>query len=193
MVEDIHPPHADAELIAQAKAGQIEAFGELYQRYLDPIYRYIRIRVAEDTIAEDLTELVFLRAFEVLDRYKERGSPFSAFLYQVARNLLVDHYRQRKREVPLEAADEIAVTDSNIDEHVIRSARIEMLKHALADLRPDYQEVIRLRVVLALPTATVAEWMGRSEGAVRVLLHRALNSMRKRLVEGDEGDESLRS
>ena len=186
MVEDINPLPADAELIAQAKSGQIEAFGELYQRYLDPIYRYIRIRVAEDIIAEDLTELVFLRAFEALRRYKERGKPFSAFLYQVARNLLVDHYRQQKREVPLEAADDMAVTDSTIDEHVMRSERIEMLQRVMVDLRPDYQEVIRLRVILALPTATVAEWMGRSEGAVRVLLHRALNSMRERLVEDDE-------
>lgn len=186
MVEDINPLPADAELIAQAKAGQIEAFGELYQRYLDPIYRYIRIRVAEDNIAEDLTELVFLRAFEALSRYKERGKPFSAFLYQVARNLLVDHYRQQKREVPLEDADDMAATDSTIDEHIMRSERIEMLQRVMVDLRPDYQEVIRLRVILALPTATVAEWMGRSEGAVRVLLHRALNSMRERLVEDDE-------
>lgn len=186
MVEDINPLPADAELIAQVKDGQIEAYGELYQRYLDPIYRYIRIRVAEDIIAEDLTELVFLRAFEALDRYKERGRPFSAFLYQVARNLLVDHYRQQKKEVPLEAADDMAVTDSSIDEHVIRSERIMMLQQTMADLRPDYQEVIRLRVILALPTATVAEWMGRSEGAVRVLLHRALNAMRERLVKDDE-------
>lgn len=186
MVEDNNSLPADAELIAQAKAGQIEAFGELYQRYLDPIYRYIRIRVAEDNIAEDLTELVFLRAFEALRRYKERGRPFSAFLYQVARNLLVDHYRQQKREVPLETADDMAVSDPTIDEHIMRSERIEMLQRAMVDLRPDYQEVIRLRVILALPTATVAEWMGRSEGAVRVLLHRALNSMRERLVEDDE-------
>jgi RNA polymerase sigma-70 factor (ECF subfamily) len=100
--------------------------------------------------------------------------------------LLVDHYRQQKREVPLEAADDMAVTDSTIDEHVMRSERIEMLQRAMIDLRPDYQEVIRLRVILALPTATVAEWMGRSEGAVRVLLHRALNSMRERLDEDDE-------
>ncbi len=186
MVEDIHPLPADAELIAQAKAGQVEAFGTLYQRYLDPIYRYIRIRVAEDNIAEDLTELVFLRAFEALDRYKERGRPFSAFLYQVARNLLVDHYRQQKRELPLEAVDDMAVTDSNIDEHVIWSERKVMLQQAMADLRPDYQEVIRLRVILALPTETVAQWMGRSEGAVRVLLHRALNAMRECMVENDE-------
>jgi RNA polymerase sigma-70 factor (ECF subfamily) len=186
MVEDINPLPVDAELIAQAKAGQIEAFGELYQRYLEPIYRYVRIRVAEDSIAEDLTELVFLRAFEALDRYKERGKPFSAFLYQVARNLLVDHYRQQKKEVPLEAADHMVATESTADEHVIRGERIEMLQRALADLRADYQEVIRLRVILALPTATVAEWMGRSEGAVRVLLHRALSAMRERLIENGE-------
>jgi RNA polymerase sigma-70 factor (ECF subfamily) len=185
MVEDINPLPADAELIAQAKAGQIEAFGELYKRYLSPIYRYIRIRVAEDYIAEDLTELVFLRAFESLQRYKERGRPFSAFLYQVARNLLVDHYRQQKRELPIEAADDLAGTDATVEEHIMRSERIEMLQRAMVDLRPDYQEVIRLRVILALPTATVAEWMGRSEGAVRVLLHRALNSMRERLVDDE--------
>lgn len=186
MVEDIHPLPADADLIAQAKDGQVEAFGELYQRYLNPIYRYIRIRVAEDNIAEDLTELVFLRAFEALDRYKERGKPFSAFLYKVARNLLVDHYRQQKREVPLEVVDDMAVTEASIDEHVIRSERKVMLQQTMADLRPDYQEVIRLRVILALPTETVALWMGRSEGAVRVLLHRALRAMRERLVEDDE-------
>jgi RNA polymerase sigma-70 factor (ECF subfamily) len=142
--------------------------------------------VAEDNIAEDLAEMVFLRAFEALDRYKERGRPFSAFLYQVARNLLVDHYRQSKREVPLEAVDDMAVTDSTVDEHVIRNERKVMLQQTMADLRPDYQEVIRLRVILALPTATVALWMGRSEGAVRVLLHRALNAMRESLVEDDE-------
>ncbi len=186
MVEDIHPLPADADLIAQAKNGQIEAYGKLYQRYLDPIYRYIRSRVAEDSIAEDLTELVFLRAFEALDRYKERGRPFSAFLYKVARNLLMDHYRQQKREISLEAVDDMALTDTSIDEHVIRSEREMMLQHAMADLRPDYQEVIRLRIILALPTATVALWMGRSEGAVRVLLHRALNALRERLVVDGE-------
>ncbi|UCF62022.1 MAG: sigma-70 family RNA polymerase sigma factor [Anaerolineaceae bacterium] len=186
MVEDINPLPTDAELISQAKAGQVEAFGDLYQRYLDPIYRYIRIRVAEDSIAEDLTEIVFLRAFETLDRYKERGKPFSAFLYQVARNLLVDHYRQGKREVPLEAVDDMVVTDSTVDEHVIQNERKVMLQQTMDDLRPDYQEVIRLRVIMALPTATVALWMGRSEGAVRVLLHRALNAMRESLVEDDE-------
>ena len=71
---------SDAELIDLAQRGESEAYGELYRRYLDPIYRYIRIRVGEDRLAEDLSEMVFLRSFESLGKYKERGHPFSAYL-----------------------------------------------------------------------------------------------------------------
>ena len=186
MGEDAHTLENDSKLIARAQGGEVEAFGELYQRYLDLIYRYIRVRVAEDRIAEDLTEVVFLRSFEVLGRYKERGRPFSAFLYQVARNLLVDHYRQRKEEVSIEDANQMAASAPAVDEQVIQSERIREIGHALTSLPPDYQEVIRLRVILALSTADVAAWMNRSEGAIRVLLHRALTTLRNQLVESDE-------
>jgi len=186
MGEDARTLVNDAELIARAQGGEVEAFGELYQRYLDLIYRYIRVRVAEDRVAEDLTEVVFLRSFETLGRYKERGRPFSAFLYQVARNLLVDHYRQKKQEVSIEDANQMATSAPTVDEHVIQSERIREIGHALTSLPSDYQEVIRLRVILALSTADVAAWMGRSEGAIRVLLHRALTALRRRLVESDE-------
>lgn len=185
MGEDARALENDAELIARAQAGEVKAFGELYQRYLDLIYRYIRVRVAEDRVAEDLTEVVFLRSFEALGRYKERGRPFSAFLYQVARNLLVDHYRQKKEEISIEDANQMATSTPTVDEQVIQSERIREIGHALTSLPSDYQEVIRLRVILALSTAEVAAWMGRSEGAIRVLLHRALTALRRRLVESD--------
>lgn len=186
MGEDAYALENDAELISRAQGGEVEAFGELYQRYLDLIYRYIRVRVAEDRVAEDLTEVVFMRSFEALGRYKERGRPFSAFLYQVARNLLVDHYRQQKEEVPIEDANQMATSATAVDELVIQDERIRAIGHALTHLPADYQEVIRLRVILALPTADVAAWMGRSEGAIRVLLHRALTDLRRRLIESDE-------
>jgi len=186
MGENAHALENDAELIVRAQGGEVEAFGELYQRYLDQIYRYIRVRVTEDRVAEDLTEVVFLRSFETLGRYNERGRPFSAFLYQVARNLLVDHYRQQKEEVPIEDANQMATSTPTVDEHVIQSERIREIGHALTSLPSDYQEVIRLRVILALSTAEVAAWMGRSEGAIRVLLHRALTALRRRLAESDE-------
>ena len=85
----------DVELIELVKSGDLDAFGVLYERYLGPIYRYITTRVSDEQDAEDLTEHVFLRSFESLNRYEDRGLPYSAFLYRVARNVLIDHYRSR--------------------------------------------------------------------------------------------------
>lgn len=185
MGEDNRPPPTDAELVARAKAEETEAFGELYTRYVDLIYRFVRSRVSSDVDAEDLTEVVFLRSFKAVGRYEERGLPFSAFLYQVARRVLVDHYRKVKDEVPLEEASLVGTANRAMDERMARNERSAELTHALAKIAPDYREVIRLRVLLAMPTATVAVWMGRSEGAIRVLLYRALKALREEMVEDD--------
>ena len=178
--------HADADLIAQAQAGSVEAFGELYEKYVELIYRYVLARVNSESDAEDIAEVVFMRAFEALHRYKERGRPFSAFLYQVARNALVDHYRQQRRSEPIEAIEKLPSLDPAPDERFLAQERALVLRRALAELPDDYQEVIRLRIMLALPTTAVGEWLGRSEGAVRVLLHRALKSLRQRMGGSDE-------
>jgi len=176
---------ADAELISRAQAGEAEAFGELYERYAVLIYRYVLARVNSESDAEDLTEIVFLRAFEALHRYKERGRRFSAFLYQVARNALVDHYRQQRKTESIEAVERLPSLGPGPDERLLAEERADGLRKALAEIPADYQEVIRLRIILSMPTATVGEWLGRSEGAVRVLLHRALKSLRKQMVESD--------
>ena len=175
------PSPSDADLIAQAQNGQIEAFGKLYERYLDPIYRYIRTRVDEAADAEDLCEAVFLRTFEALDRYQERGYPFSAYLYQVARSQLADFYRTHVVGVDLEQVPEPAAEDADPEAAYAQRERALDAVHSLGKLRDDYQEVIRLRVILELPTSTVAMWMDRSPGAVRVLLHRALIALREEL------------
>ena len=88
------------DLIARARQGDREAFADLYQRYLPMIYAYVRARVFDDHDAEDLTEQVFLRAYQSLSRYHGRGWPYSAFLYRVARNLLVDHIRRSRPRQP---------------------------------------------------------------------------------------------
>lgn len=183
MSEPDTPIPSDAELIAQAQSGEIEAFGELYARYLDPIFRYIRSRVDETVDAEDLCEAVFLRTFEALDRYQERGHPFSAYLYQVARNQLADHYRTREIPVDLEQVSEPTASDADPEAAYAQRERVLDAVRSLGTLREDYQEVIRLRIVLELPTSTVAVWMDRSPGAVRVLLHRALIALRQELDE----------
>jgi RNA polymerase sigma-70 factor (ECF subfamily) len=176
----------DAELIARAKAGDVEAFGELYEKYVVLIYRYVLARVNSENDAEDLTEIVFLRAFESLERYKERGRRFSAFLYQVARNALVDHYRQQRRTETIEAVERLPSKDPTPDELLLAEESATVLKKALAELPADYQEVIRLRVILSMPTAVVGEWLDRSEGAVRVLLHRALKALRRKMVRSND-------
>lgn len=176
-----NPSSSDADLIARAQSGEIEAFGELYARYLDPIYRYIRTRVDKTADAEDLCEAVFLSTFEALDRYQERGHPFSAYLYQVARNRLADHYRTREIRVDLDQVSEPAAADADPEAAYAQRERVLDAVHSLRKLREDYQEVIRLRVILELPTSTVAMWMDRSPGAVRVLLHRALVALREEL------------
>jgi RNA polymerase sigma-70 factor (ECF subfamily) len=177
---------ADAELIARAQAGDVKAFGELYEKYVVLIYRYVLARVNSESDAEDLTEIVFLRAFESLHRYKERGRRFSAFLYQVARNALVDHYRQQRRTETIEAVERLPSQDPPPDERMLADERSSVLRRAMAELPADYQEVIRLRIILSLPTAVVGEWLDRSEGAVRVLLHRALKALRRKMERSSE-------
>lgn len=173
----------DSALIAQAQAGDISAFGDLYQRYQEVIYRYVLARVPDATTAEDLTEVVFLNAYEALDRYEDRGAPYTAFLYRVARNLITDFYRKRKEEVSLEAVSGQVSEVVQLDEKMVRREGHKELREALEGLREDYREVIRLRVILELSTTEVADWMDRSEGAVRVLLHRALNALRETMDE----------
>ncbi|MGH2606784.1 MAG: RNA polymerase sigma factor, partial [Anaerolineales bacterium] len=92
-----NPP--DSELVVRAQQGDRAAFGKLYTRYLTPIYRYLRSRLSDPRDAEDLTESAFLKAYQALPRYRERGWPFSAYLYQVARNALADHFRRQRPEV----------------------------------------------------------------------------------------------
>ena len=186
MSEEIIQTLDDARLIERAKRGEVEAFGCLYERYLESIYRYIRTRVAEDRTAEDLTETVFLRSFESLNRYKEKGLRFSAFLYQIARNLLVDHYRQKEEELPLESADQISVSPSRIDDIIVIQDQVDRLRVGLEALPEEYREIIRLRVLLELSPTECAEWIGRSEGAVRVLLHRAMKALKRQVVKDNE-------
>jgi RNA polymerase sigma-70 factor (ECF subfamily) len=178
MSEPKHSSPGDAELIARAKEGQVEAFGLLYERYLDPIYRFVRLRVETDGDAEDLCETVFLRTYEALARYEDQGHPFSAYLYQVARNLLADYHRRRSRA---ELAPEPTESDGGSTGDRDQQEELLAIAQAIGRLPEDYREVIRLRVVLELPTETVASWMGRSPGAVRVLLHRALKELNEHL------------
>lgn len=186
MIEHDEIEVQDSELIAQAKRGDQAAYGTLYERYVDPIFRYVRSRVGDDHTAEDITEAVFLRSFESLGSYREKGLRYSSFLYQVARNLLVDHYRNSEDLLSLESAEHAALESRSTDEEIILREQAARLRHAMEQLPDEYQEIIRLRVLMELPTAEAATWMERSEGATRVLLHRALKALKREVENGNE-------
>ncbi len=162
-----------------AQAGDAEAFAALYERYVDRLYRYIYYRVGNRTEAEDLTEQVFLKAWEAIRRYEERGVPFGAWLFRLAHNLVIDHYRTTRPTQSLEATG--GPTPADPDR--LLSLRLELadLQQALARLPEEQQAVIILRFLEGLSHQEVARLLGKSEGAVRVIQHRALAALARLL------------
>jgi RNA polymerase sigma-70 factor, ECF subfamily len=168
----------EAEVVARAIKGDQEAFGDLYEKYLDAIFRYIYYRVNNHHEAEDLTETVFLKAWEALGSYRLSSVPFKAWLYRIAHNLVVDLYRTHKVEAPLDGQMGFSDDGQNPEEQVVWLERTELLMSAMDQLEEDHQQVLALRFINELSHAETAYIMNRSEGAVRVLQHRALNALR---------------
>jgi RNA polymerase sigma-70 factor (ECF subfamily) len=174
------PDARDSQLIASAKAGDREAISALYRRYVDPVYRYLLAHIGNPADAEDLTEDTFLRSFSALNRYQDRGWPFSAYLYRVAKNVLFDHNRRNRAKFEISLDSEPLVTPA-ADEGIARSELLQSIRDAMETLPGQYREVIILRIFLSLTTAEAASWMNQSEGSIRVLLFRALKSLRQKL------------
>jgi len=172
---------SEAELVHQAIAGDPAAFGHLYELYLDRIYQYIYYRVGCPTDAEDLTEQVFLKAWEAMPRYREQGVPFSAWLYRLAHNLVVDFHRTRKVEDELQ--ETVLDRQAGPDEQLERQLTAAQLAEAIQRLTPDQQQVILLRFVQGLDHESVARVMQRNAAAVRALQHRALIALRAGLEQ----------
>lgn len=175
---------ADAVLIQKAQQGQAEAFGELYTRYTPTIYRFVCMRLGSHQDAEDLTEEIFMRAWNNLKRYDERGIPFAAYLFQIARNALIDHYRKNKN--PLSSIDDINLRgmDPDPEDAVSHKLDFQDLQEQMDELPEDYRNVLILRFLNGLSPDETAQMMGRSEGAIRVLQFRALGALKRLLNKG---------
>jgi RNA polymerase sigma-70 factor (ECF subfamily) len=167
----------DARLVARAIKGDREAFGRLYEIYLDPIYRYLYYRVSIKEDAEDLTELVFLKAWENLEGYRPQGVGFRSWLYRIAHNALIDHYRARRDLDPLDERHAIQDARSDVEERLVADEEIDRLARAIVKLEPDHQHVLVLRFIEGLKPGEVADILNQSEGAVRVVQHRALKAL----------------
>lgn len=174
----------DAVLIQKAKDGDAEAFGDLYERYAESVFRFIYSQTSNRFDAEDLTGDVFLRAWQSLTRYEERGFSFSAYLFRIARNVMIDRSRKLKpvSELP---EDEISVGEMPLSSEpsTIFAAKLQHneLVKTLGKLREDYRTVLVLRFFNNLSTEETSDVMGRSKGSVRVLQHRALSALRQLL------------
>lgn len=170
------------DLLRRAQAGDADAFGEIYRQHMPAIYRFISYRVADRQDAEDLTGKVFLRAWEALPRFEERQVALSAWLYRIARNVVIDYYRTSRRQAPLdEAAAEAIPGDEGPDAEEM--AEVAQVRAAVGQLPEEQQSVVLLRFVEGLGHAEVAEAMGKSEGACRMLQHRALKALARLLGE----------
>jgi RNA polymerase sigma-70 factor (ECF subfamily) len=168
------------EALAQQARGDPQAFAELYGRYFDPVYRFLLIRTGSVPDAQDLTSQTFLAALESIGAYGSRGS-FGGWLFGIARHKLVDHYRRKRPEIPLDDAEGLHDPDPSPEE--IADARLQLARvsKALRSLDAQQAEALALRLFGRLSAAEVGRVMGKSEAAVKMLVHRGLRRLAERL------------
>lgn len=173
----------DEQLIKKVKNGDAAAFGILYEQYAELIFRYIYSHLENRLDAEDLTEEIFLRVWRALPKYDERGLPFTAFLFRIARNSLIDHYRQNRT---VHSIDEMELRTGEPGPEEVVDTNIENvhLRTTIAGLKEDYRNVLIFRFLSGLSPEETAQIMQRSVGAVRVLQHRALSALKDLLERG---------
>ena len=175
----------EESLVRRAKQHDQEAFAQLYEQYFDKIYRYVILRIGNDAEAEDMTQQVFLNALQSISSFRWKGIPFSAWLFRIAHNKVVDYLRRKKGTiVPLD--ESLASNDRNTQLVVEHRQDVEQLLLATKKLTGAQREVISLRFASELSIAQVAKVMGKSEGAVKALQHSAIVALRQALAVTDD-------
>lgn len=175
------------------------AYGQLYDLYVDRIYRFVYFKVSSEEIAEDITADVFLRAWQYI--VENNVDNLSALLYQIARNLVIDHYRKKGREVRLSDTDDEDSTEASprhggVSLHgslltdIDRSIDAELVKQCLPLLRDEHREIITFRFIEELSIREIAEILEIKEGHVRVQIHRAIKALRIKVKQHQEDDKS---
>ncbi|OGZ79587.1 MAG: hypothetical protein A2528_01840 [Candidatus Staskawiczbacteria bacterium RIFOXYD2_FULL_37_9] len=157
-----------------------EQFGEIYDQYIEKIYRFVYLKVNSQEIAEDITSKVFLKGWEAFQSPKEEIKNQGAFLYQIARNAVVDHYRDKGRAkmVAVDASWEMADPGTSAYDKAILNADVNIVKAGIQKLKKEQQDIIIWHYLEDMPIPEIAELLGKPAGTVRVMLHRGLKDLK---------------
>lgn len=177
---DSHFKSEIMELVDKASSGDFEAFGKIYSMYLDPIYRYVFYQVKDKMAAEDITEEVFVKAWKAISTCRGKGRTFSAWLYRIAHNQVINVFRSRRKEwLSLETA--VLSVNCVAESRVEAGLEWQELSELITRLPENQRQVILLKFIEGLDNAEIAQVMGKKEGAIRVLQMRALSKLRQEL------------
>jgi RNA polymerase sigma-70 factor (ECF subfamily) len=169
-------------LVEQAQAGDTAALEELYLIHFDRIFSYLQLSVGNRHDAEDLTTQTFLKMLEAIGRFRWRSVPFSAWLFRIAHNVAMDHFRASRRSEPREEVPEPEPDPaSSAEEEAMQSIGRASLLELIEDLSPDQKQVLTLKFVFDFSNAEVAQILRKSEGAIKSLQHRALASLHRQM------------
>jgi RNA polymerase sigma-70 factor, ECF subfamily len=182
------PPRESQEhvraLVDRAQQGDREALEELYLLHFDRIYSYLHMSVGNRHDAEDLTTQTFLKMLESIKRFRWRSAPFSAWLFRIAHNLAMDHFRASRRWQPEEEVPEPAdEAEPSAEAAALQSIGRQSMLELIEGLSHEQQQVLTLKFVFNFPNAEVATILGKTEGAIKSLQHRALVSLQKQLAK----------
>ncbi|HEY3551981.1 MAG TPA: sigma-70 family RNA polymerase sigma factor [Gaiellaceae bacterium] len=171
------------ELVARGQQGDRDALEELYLIHFDRIYSYLHVSVGNRHDAEDLTTQTFLKMLEKIGSFKWQSAPFSAWLFRIAHNLAMDHFRSRRRWQPEEEVSEPpGEEEPSAELAAMQTIGRESMLKLIDRLSPEQQQVLTLKFVFNLPNAEVAAILDKTEGAIKSLQHRALVSLQKQIA-----------
>lgn len=175
----------EEELVKKAQSGENKAFGELYDKYIVRIYRFVFIKVTSKHDAEDLTSQIFMSAWQNIRNFEFQGFPFSSWLYKIASNTVIDFYRTRKQTESIQfVAEETFAEFPEFSENIDQALELQIIKRGVQKLESDQQNVLIMKFVDELSNKEIAGALGKSEGAVRVIQHRALKQLKKYVESG---------
>ena len=176
-LESIETLNRSEKIISHAKNGDSKAISDLYNQYKPIIFNYLFHRCGDIHIAEGLTTEVFIRMITNLPKYKKSKVPFQVWLFKIARNLMIDHYRLTKKYQYVELNENLVSSSESPETNVERNMEVEKLRRAIQKLTDDQSDVIILRFIAEMPISEVAHVMKKSEGAVKMLQNRAIQAL----------------